>query len=99
MADAKPHKTGCLVCGKKTLKARGLCDAHFQRFRLKLRSMATAVEKEAYEAELERLGWLLPPKSPGRQPVGDIFDQIAEKVVEEKAGYRAPPEPKKRRSR
>lgn len=98
MAD-KPHKTGCRVCGKKELKARGLCEAHFQRFRLKLRSLASAAEREAYETELVELGWVAAKASPGRKASADIFDVVAEKVVEDRATYRTKsPTRRKRRT-
>lgn len=88
MSTNKPHASGCLVCGNEKTKARGLCEAHFQRFRAKMRAFATEVERERFEVELERLGWIEEKKRPGRRSSSDIFDKVAESVSESVAEYR-----------
>lgn len=83
MNSRKPFKTGCKVCGEPKIRSLGLCDAHYQRYRSRLKACRSEAEAKAFEAQCLADGWITAPTRGGRpKAADDPFDEVIAKVRE-----------------
>lgn len=70
----------CLLCDSKPRKL-GLCDKHYQRYRLRRRSLATDLQRAEYDAAAIREGKRLAGRQGRRIKEPDEYEELAERIA------------------